>query len=187
MRNALVDRLRRREVTGEAPPVVQVGDTVMFNSKAFKMNVDASAEELVISGSGNPEFALRRTLVRIALCSLVLGSTLASAQPTPDKPIRLLVGFSPGGGVDEQAYERAMRALAAQLPRDATVAMLEASGLTYESEGALWLSTTRFGDDKDRVMRKADGSYRTYDEMVAEKLGADRAAHAGAVRALRHG
>ena len=34
-------------VTGEAPPVVQVGDTVMFNSKAFKLNVDASAEELV--------------------------------------------------------------------------------------------------------------------------------------------
>ena len=34
-------------VTGEAPPVVQVGDTVMFNSKAFKLNVDATAEELV--------------------------------------------------------------------------------------------------------------------------------------------
>jgi len=34
-------------VTGEAPPVVQMGDTVQFNSKAFKMNVDATAEELV--------------------------------------------------------------------------------------------------------------------------------------------
>jgi arginyl-tRNA synthetase len=31
-------------------------------------------------------------------------------------------------------------------------------GLTYESEGALWLRTTQFGDDKDRVLRKQDGS-----------------------------
>ncbi|MBF8295612.1 MAG: TonB-dependent receptor [Bacteroidetes bacterium] len=34
-------------VTGDAPPIVQFGDTVQFNSKAFKMNVDASAEDLV--------------------------------------------------------------------------------------------------------------------------------------------
>ncbi|VAW16281.1 Arginyl-tRNA synthetase, partial [hydrothermal vent metagenome] len=31
--------------------------------------------------------------------------------------------------------------------------------LTYESEGALWFRTTDFGDDKDRVLRKSDGSY----------------------------
>jgi len=42
---------------------------------------------------------------------------------------------------------------------DATVARLAASGKTYESEGALWLKTTDYGDDKDRVMRKSDGSY----------------------------
>ena len=34
-------------VKGEAPPVVQVGDTVQFNSKAFKLNLDASAEDLL--------------------------------------------------------------------------------------------------------------------------------------------
>ncbi|MEY3517615.1 MAG: hypothetical protein RLZ89_475, partial [Pseudomonadota bacterium] len=39
------------------------------------------------------------------------------------------------------------------------VASLQASGHTYESEGALWLRSTDFGDDKDRVMRKSDGSY----------------------------
>src|SRR6185295_7400828 len=39
---------------------------------------------------------------------------------------------------------------------EATVASLTASGATYESEGALWLRTTAFGDDKDRVMRKSD-------------------------------
>lgn len=37
--------------------------------------------------------------------------------------------------------------------------VLDEKGLTYESEGALWFSTTKFGDDKDRVLRKKDGSY----------------------------
>ena len=33
------------------------------------------------------------------------------------------------------------------------------NGWAYEKEGALWFETTRFGDDKDRVLRKTDGSY----------------------------
>ncbi|MCL4140352.1 UNVERIFIED_CONTAM: hypothetical protein GTU68_059885, partial [Idotea baltica] len=40
-----------------------------------------------------------------------------------------------------------------------TVQALIKSGRTYESEGALWLKTTDYGDDKDRVMRKKDGGY----------------------------
>lgn len=40
-----------------------------------------------------------------------------------------------------------------------TVQALIKSGHTYESEGALWLRTTDFGDDKDRVMRKKEGGY----------------------------
>lgn len=36
---------------------------------------------------------------------------------------------------------------------------LIAQGMTYENEGALWLKTTDFGDDKDRVLKKSDGSY----------------------------
>lgn len=39
------------------------------------------------------------------------------------------------------------------------LAELKEKGLTYEEEGALWFATTRFGDDKDRVLRKKDGSY----------------------------
>ncbi len=39
------------------------------------------------------------------------------------------------------------------------LALLAECGMTYESEGALWLRTTRFGDDKDRVLRKGDGTY----------------------------
>ncbi len=39
---------------------------------------------------------------------------------------------------------------------DATVAKLIAAGKTYEQDGALWLKSTEYGDDKDRVMRKSN-------------------------------
>ena len=50
------------------------------------------------------------------------------------------------------------------------VASLQASGHTYESEGALWLRSTDFGDDKDRVMRKSDGHYTYFVPDVAYHL-----------------
>jgi arginyl-tRNA synthetase len=50
---------------------------------------------------------------------------------------------------------------------DDTVRLLVASGKTYEHEGALWLRTTEFGDDKDRVMRKSDGTYTYFLPDVA--------------------
>jgi arginyl-tRNA synthetase len=37
--------------------------------------------------------------------------------------------------------------------------LLRSRGLTFEAEGALWLRTTEFGDDKDRVLRKSDRSF----------------------------
>ena len=42
---------------------------------------------------------------------------------------------------------------------DATVKRLQEAGKTYEKDGALWLQSTDYGDDKDRVMRKQDGSF----------------------------
>jgi arginyl-tRNA synthetase len=48
-----------------------------------------------------------------------------------------------------------------------TVAALIAAGKTYEQEGALWLRTTDDGDDKDRVMRKTDGTYTYFVPDVA--------------------
>jgi arginyl-tRNA synthetase len=39
------------------------------------------------------------------------------------------------------------------------VKRLQEGGKTYEKDGALWLKTTDYGDDKDRVMRKSDGTY----------------------------
>jgi arginyl-tRNA synthetase len=51
-----------------------------------------------------------------------------------------------------------------------TVNKLIASGHTYEQDGALWLRTTDFGDDKDRVMRKTDGGYTYFVPDVAYHL-----------------
>ncbi|HET8552259.1 MAG TPA: arginine--tRNA ligase [Gammaproteobacteria bacterium] len=51
-----------------------------------------------------------------------------------------------------------------------TVARLVEHGHTYEDGGALWLRTTDFGDDKDRVMRKSDGSYTYFLPDVAYHL-----------------
>ncbi|MCP5324787.1 MAG: arginine--tRNA ligase [Oceanospirillaceae bacterium] len=48
-----------------------------------------------------------------------------------------------------------------------TVQTLIKNGHTYEQEGALWLRTTDFGDDKDRVMRKSDGGYTYFVPDVA--------------------
>ena len=50
---------------------------------------------------------------------------------------------------------------------DETVRELVAHGHTYEEGGALWLRSTDFGDDKDRVMRKSDGTYTYFVPDVA--------------------
>ncbi len=50
---------------------------------------------------------------------------------------------------------------------DATVQLLQNAGKTYEQDGALWLQSTDYGDDKNRVMRKTDGSYTYFVPDVA--------------------
>ncbi len=49
----------------------------------------------------------------------------------------------------------------------AIVDRLVAKGKTFEKDGALWLRSTEYGDDKDRVMRKSDGSYTYFVPDVA--------------------
>ncbi|NCB34031.1 MAG: arginine--tRNA ligase, partial [Erysipelotrichia bacterium] len=76
------------------------------------------------------------------------------------------------------------------------IEQLKAQGYTYEQDGALWLKTTDFKDDKDRVLIKSDGSYtyftpdiayhldklnRGYDELV-DLFGAD---HHGYIARLK--
>ena len=50
---------------------------------------------------------------------------------------------------------------------EAAVAALKKAGKTYEQEGALWLRSTDYGDDKDRVMKKSDGTYTYFVPDVA--------------------
>jgi len=50
---------------------------------------------------------------------------------------------------------------------EAVIERLKAQGHCYELDDALWLRTTSFGDDKDRVMRKRDGSYTYFVPDVA--------------------
>jgi arginyl-tRNA synthetase len=47
------------------------------------------------------------------------------------------------------------------------VARLQTAGKTYEQDGALWLKSTGYGDDKDRVMRKSDGTFTYFVPDVA--------------------
>ncbi len=54
---------------------------------------------------------------------------------------------------------------------DDTVKRLQASGKTFEQDGALWLRSTDYGDDKDRVMRKGDGTYTYFVPDVAYHIG----------------
>ena len=53
---------------------------------------------------------------------------------------------------------------------DEVVKALVASGKTYEKDGALWLRSTEYGDDKDRVIRKSDGTYTYFVPDVAYHL-----------------
>ena len=89
---------------------------------------------------------------------------------------------------EQSIYDRGMVAKALDT--------LKAQGMTYENEGALWLRTTDFNDDKDRVLIKTDGSYtyltpdiayhvdkfdRGYDKLI-DFFGAD---HHGYINRLK--
>jgi arginyl-tRNA synthetase len=65
-----------------------------------------------------------------------------------------------------------------------TVRELVKHGHTYEEGGALWLRTTDFGDDKDRVMRKSDGTYTYFVPDVAYHLSKWQRGYQNAVTVL---
>jgi len=81
---------------------------------------------------------------------------------------------------------------------EATVQKLIDAGKTYEQDGALWLRTTDYGDDKDRVMKKSDGTCTYFVPDVAYHIakwerGYDRAIniqgsdHHGTIARVRAG
>ena len=81
---------------------------------------------------------------------------------------------------------------------DQTVRRLIASGKTFEDGGALWLRSTDYGDDKDRVMRKSDGSYTyfvpdvayhiaKYERGYAQAINVQGSDHHGTIARVRAG
>ena len=84
-----------------------------------------------------------------------------------DFGVRFDVFFNESRVYQEQMIEKALE-------------RLKAKGLSFEKDGALWLRTTDFGDDKDRVLRKSDGTYTYFMPDIAYHLnkasrGFDRA------------
>jgi arginyl-tRNA synthetase len=81
---------------------------------------------------------------------------------------------------------------------DTALERLDARGRTYEADGAVWLRTTDFGDDKDRVLRKSDGSWTYFAadcayyldkrergfDLCIYMLGADHHGYVGRLRAV---
>jgi len=67
---------------------------------------------------------------------------------------------------------------------DETVRELVAHGHTYEDGGALWLRSTDYGDDKDRVMRKSDGTYTYFVPDVAYHMTKWQRGYVNAVTVL---
>ena len=82
------------------------------------------------------------------------------------------------GGINKpfapQMMVEVMQEMLASLYSDGRVAKavqaIRNAGKTYEKDGALWFKSTDYGDDKDRVMRKADGSYTYFVPDVAYHL-----------------
>jgi len=73
--------------------------------------------------------------------------------------------------MDEYFSERSLHASGAI---EDALRRLEEQGHVYEHEGALWLRTTSFGDDKDRVLRRSNGEYTYFGSDIAyhvHKLG----------------
>ena len=102
-------------------------------------------------------------------------------------------------GVEYDSYfnERSLH-LGDPSPIEAALAKLEERGLTFEKDGALWLRTTDFGEDQDRVLRRSSGettyfaadvAYHTeklergYDQLV-NVLGADHHGYVPRMKAL---
>lgn len=53
---------------------------------------------------------------------------------------------------------------------DQTLKLIKERGLLFEEDGALWIKTTRFGDDKDRVVRKTNGEYTYFASDISYHL-----------------
>jgi arginyl-tRNA synthetase len=145
LRKAGYDVTNEYYVNDAGEQVVKLGHSVLKDSEAVYSG--EYIEEII----SNFQFPISNVSIREA------GEK--SAEYILEKYIKPTVMEKMGIPVDAWISEQ--RDVVAAGLVDEAIETLKAKGLTFESEGALWLRTTDFGDDKDRVLVKKDGS-RTY-------------------------
>lgn len=144
-------QLRCRGLTPESPEWPEDGyrgDYIIDVANAYmaKERVEADDQHITGKGDANDSEAIRHFAV-------------AYLRREQDLDLRAF-----GVGFDVFSLESA---LYTDGKVEETVNKLIASGHTYEQDDALWLRTTDFGDDKDRVMRKREGGYTYFVPDVA--------------------
>ena len=117
---------------------------------------DAAASLLASEGASFADLARDEGIVRCRVAALTM-QRAEQDETLADFGVRFDVMSS------EQAIYDADRV-------EATVARLIAAGHTFEEGGALWLRTTQWGDDRDRVLRKQDGTYTYFVPDMAYHL-----------------
>ncbi|MDX5297685.1 MAG: arginine--tRNA ligase, partial [Gammaproteobacteria bacterium] len=127
------------------------GDYIVDVANAYLKQETVTADDRVVTGLGDPD-------------NLDAIRTFAVAYLRREQDLDLRAF-----GVQFDVYSLES-ALYTDGKVDAVVEQLIANGHTYEQEGALWLRTTDFGDDKDRVMRKSEGGYTYFVPDVAYHL-----------------
>jgi arginyl-tRNA synthetase len=127
------------------------GDYILDLAQAFLRGDSVSARDQQVTASGNADDldAVRR----FAVAYLRHEQDLDLREFAVDFDVYFLESSLYSSGEVEAVVER-----------------LVSAGATYEEDGALWLRTTDFGDDKDRVMRKRDGGYTYFLPDVAYHL-----------------
>lgn len=144
-------QLRCKGVTPDDPTWPEDGyrgDYIVDVAKAYMAKETIHAEDQHIVGKGDPDDA-----------EAIRHFAVAYLRREQDLDLRAFdVHF------DVYSLESA---LYTEGKVEETVQKLIASGHTYEQDDALWLRTTDFGDDKDRVMRKREGGYTYFVPDVA--------------------
>ena len=144
-------QLRAKGVTPDDPAWPEGGyrgDYIIDVANAYLAKEVIDAEDKHVTGAGDPENA-----------AAIREFAVAYLRREQDLDLRAFdVNF------DVYSLESA---LYTDGKVDKTVQNLIASGHTYEQDDALWLRTTDFGDDKDRVMRKREGGYTYFVPDVA--------------------
>ena len=148
------------------------------------LSVQARAKKLRPGDAGWPEAAYHGEYVQDIAADFVAGKTVRAADGAPVRAsgdvndLEAIRKFAVTylrheQDVDLQKFDLRFdvyyleSSLYADGKVDAVVKGLIASGKTYEQDGALWLRTTDYGDDKDRVIRKSDGTYTYFVADVA--------------------